>query len=532
MICPKCGEEYEGKKCPRCEGPEIIVNNDEYLRRRKAYEEKQAGEKSASSDIEQSEQTDKEETAEEKAAKAVIEGMKKAGEMAKSAVASNPGRVKKTALLVGATAAVVIVIVAIAVFVTGLISANRGTVYYTKDGKLYEVGADDAKQIGEADNVIFCHNYRNFFETDIPAEVSEKSVSGRMASDKGEYFAAAVYDENKLLYCLYVWNNKECVQAAESSGQMTIINVENDGRVIYKETEVVNDEGGTGNTALYVYNMNDRASVKVEDNAKRIYMYAACSMLVYLNGDNVLYTYDYSKAKEPEMVAEAADSIYMESDSDKDCYTYKAAVVNASSDAKGFIYNSGGECYYHKINGGEDLHLGRADGAGVEFIYKENKFVYMVSSSVLSFAAIKGGNIGEYKKIAALGTNSNVVYISDLKTLLCVDNSSALLKVKSGKVQAIADEVDDGSLARVVNSKKAYTYTSGQARYYAQSVQKKAVQLIDMETPGRENSQEVIFCKNKLYFSNGSGELIRCALDSEKAENLGNVERFWVVRQP
>ena len=58
MLCPKCGQEYEGDKCPRCSGPQcpkcdgpvIKVNNSDYLRRKKAYEEKQAGKKSASSD--------------------------------------------------------------------------------------------------------------------------------------------------------------------------------------------------------------------------------------------------------------------------------------------------------------------------------------------------------------------------------------------------------------------------------------------------------------------------------------------------
>ena len=38
MKCPKCGQEYEGSACPNCEpGPEIIVNNADYLRRKEAY---------------------------------------------------------------------------------------------------------------------------------------------------------------------------------------------------------------------------------------------------------------------------------------------------------------------------------------------------------------------------------------------------------------------------------------------------------------------------------------------------------------
>ena len=51
MLYTKCGQEYEGSQCPRCDGPVILVNNSDYLARRKAYEEKQAlKERSASSD--------------------------------------------------------------------------------------------------------------------------------------------------------------------------------------------------------------------------------------------------------------------------------------------------------------------------------------------------------------------------------------------------------------------------------------------------------------------------------------------------
>ena len=42
MVCPKCGREYEGTKCPNCDGLDIIVNQDDYLKRRREYEEKQA----------------------------------------------------------------------------------------------------------------------------------------------------------------------------------------------------------------------------------------------------------------------------------------------------------------------------------------------------------------------------------------------------------------------------------------------------------------------------------------------------------
>lgn len=58
MVCPKCGREYEGTKCPNCDGLDIIVNQDDYLKRRREYEEKQAALKSASSDNEEKNKSD------------------------------------------------------------------------------------------------------------------------------------------------------------------------------------------------------------------------------------------------------------------------------------------------------------------------------------------------------------------------------------------------------------------------------------------------------------------------------------------
>jgi len=39
MKCVKCGTEYEGNECPRCNGPVIKINSSDYMARRKAYEE-------------------------------------------------------------------------------------------------------------------------------------------------------------------------------------------------------------------------------------------------------------------------------------------------------------------------------------------------------------------------------------------------------------------------------------------------------------------------------------------------------------
>ena len=69
MKCPKCGQEYEGSACPNCEpGPEIIVNNADYLRRKEAYEKKQAEKESASSHTDKPQKEPEEENTDDRRA--------------------------------------------------------------------------------------------------------------------------------------------------------------------------------------------------------------------------------------------------------------------------------------------------------------------------------------------------------------------------------------------------------------------------------------------------------------------------------
>ena len=39
MKCPKCGNEYEGVSCPQCKEVKIVINDSDYLRRKKEWEE-------------------------------------------------------------------------------------------------------------------------------------------------------------------------------------------------------------------------------------------------------------------------------------------------------------------------------------------------------------------------------------------------------------------------------------------------------------------------------------------------------------
>ena len=41
MICSKCGNEFQGTSCPKCDSPAILVNASDYEKRKREWEERE-----------------------------------------------------------------------------------------------------------------------------------------------------------------------------------------------------------------------------------------------------------------------------------------------------------------------------------------------------------------------------------------------------------------------------------------------------------------------------------------------------------
>ena len=268
MLCTKCGQEYEGSQCPRCDGPVILVNNSDYLARRKAYEEKQAlKDRSASSDKKEKSPGDYGQELVKRVQKRTSQNKRKndtgrqnrnnnmkAGEDTKehSKVRIARRKVNKRMKMIAALIVVLIITGAAAFGIYKLATKKNYALYVSYNGKIYDIAGLDSNYVCDEKNAIFASDSKTFYTPEWPEQIdSDKNILS-VASDNGRYFVTVTYDENKTSrkYSMYIWNKDECVLVTEDDLQKEIVYISNDGKVIYTNNNVINDEGSTNGTSL------------------------------------------------------------------------------------------------------------------------------------------------------------------------------------------------------------------------------------------------------------------------------------------
>mgnify|MGYP007122675226 CR=1 FL=1 len=311
MICPKCGQEYEGDKCPRCNGPEVIVNNADYLKRKRAYEEKQAGKGSASSDKETSENNTadvKNGGQEEVLPDEMFRRLKESGsKFAQDAVEKTASQAKKAVkgkkkLIVRIiAAAIVLMLASLAGFGIFKLAIRKNYVLYMKyNNKIYNVAGIDSKLVCSEDDVVFEADNNSFYMPEFSDEIDKNNIIQKMASNQGKYFTAITYDSMEDKYTLFVWSNSMSLRLAESSNKKEILYISDKGTIIYKDTQVVNDQGALGQTSLMVSKLDKSKDgdvhgviTEVESSLANVYIYSAKNTIIYNSTGNVLYTLKY-----------------------------------------------------------------------------------------------------------------------------------------------------------------------------------------------------------------------------------------------
>jgi hypothetical protein len=133
--------------------------------------------------------------------------------------------------------------------------------------------------------------------------------------------------------------------------------------------------------------------------------------------------------------------------------------------------------------------------------------------------------MGDYNKIAQLGSMMSLVYIPSEEQLVFINSDGNLVYAKKGDIKNITENVLEGSLSLVVNSDKGVTYIKDNSRYYIASVSDNEVKLSDDVTA---SSARVVFYKNKLYFYKEDGVLYTCSHKGKELNQVGNVEWFWL----
>lgn len=527
MLCVKCGREHEGNSCPWCEAPQILINSDDYLKRRQAYEEKQAGLRSASSDSTEHMSEG-------------LENIKNAVNKVSKTVKRMRGRIIiKPALAIRCLA----VLVCLAAVVSGIVLLLNRTSYtlYLRIGEgVYEMTGGEMKHIGEDADIYMTADGKHMYKGSAPSGY-EQNVSSRQVSLNGRYYAAVSYTDGA--YHLNVWNKEASHHIVDSKSQIEIIYVTDDGKVIYTSTHMVNDEGAVGAYELYVYAPSDAKDIAaggvlraVEEELRRVYVVAWQHSIVYVDDENSLNIYNYKTDSYYLSIAESINGVYMSDNNSVNLYAGSKGYVSISDRCEGFVYVKDGKYYYVSLKSYTDEHsyIGRSASESVSLVFNKD-YVYLISSDSVSCVTISKEtnqlgesyiNVSEPSALCALNSADDVLWLNDSSILVCVDAEGRLVHISKGKKVVVTENVDNDTLRRVDGTTCGYAYCSADKLYYVSKAGRAAcaVNISDVIVP-----DEVIVYKGKLYLQK-DGMIYICNDKLNSTEKMLEADYMWIVR--
>ena len=546
MLCTKCGQEYEGSQCPRCDGPVILVNNSDYLARRKAYEEKQAlKERSASSDKKEESQSDygqalaKRVQAIKKQSRAGQNGagkqQGKSNNQEKSQIRIARRKINKRMKVIAA-ALIALVLVGAATFgIYKLATKKNYALYVSYNGKIYDIAGLDSNYVCDGKDAIFAADSKTFYTPKWPEQIdSEKNILS-VASDNGKYFVTVTYDESRTSdrYSMYIWNKDECVLVSEDNLQKEIMYISDDGLVIYTNINIINDEGSTNGTSLAMSSVKEvkkqleAQTTLIEGNLNKAYVYESKHLIVCFTNAGSLYTYDYEKKEKPVAVADAVMQVWPVSENMAGVYTANADSLNTRKDVDTLLYSKSDGVYYYSCKDADAYKIDKKTDNDADYIFdKDNSLIYRISGTSMTSALIKDTKVSEYVDVDSMTREKNYIYNSSDSQIVYVNAEGQLRVVDNNKITDIASDVNAGSLSKVYNKSKALTYVSGGRQFYMDSIKSKSVAILESDAvTGTEGTH---FYKNRIYTYDADNTLYSNTLKGNNSNRIGYVDRLWL----
>lgn len=557
-ICPKCGQEYEGDRCLKCEGPKIIINDNDYLERKKAYEKKQADiEKSASSHKKDNSINDellqtvkkikddskkkisltrKKTSADKRDGKESTD--KKNKDNAINIRKATLSIKKKKQIFVVSVAAAIALIVAAGFGIYKLATRKNYVLYMSSNDKIYNVSNLESSYICDKKDAVFTCGKNTFFTPEWPSAIDKSQVVDSMASDSGKYYAAVTYDSTKAEYSMTGWVGSGKVTKIYSNVESDnllrkdIKYISDDGIVIYSQTEVINDYGKSGAISLYMSVINKSNSQEGTESGNQsiisldirdAYIYPEDNKVIYYTTGNGLYLYDYEK-KSRVLIADDVTDVCAMSDSYENTFVHGAHKVNQLSAANAIVYRVDNEYIYYNIENGGHISFGDNILSNAEFAYdKKNSSVYIIDGTNLYYAAITDGVVSEKKQIDKFGNTANYLYRNSSEEFIYINSEGRLMIANKDKVKQLDDGVSEGSLDTVGNTDNGITYTKNEKRIYRKSPSSGNVEL---EGTSSETSK-IYFYKNRLYYYTSDGTLCSSTVKGKDYNQIGNVDMLW-----
>ena len=390
----------------------------------------------------------------------------------------------------GIIIAAILVAVAAVVLIVNIAIKKDYNIYMSDGNKIYDVSSLDSKYVCDNNNAVFALDDVTFYTPEWPADIDRDNVILKVASPKGDYYAADVYNTESGNYTFYIWSEDVCKKVVENEYSHNVYYISDKGTVIYEETETINDNGKTGNKMLSMAEIKkDKSDASgyvcdvrtIERSLKQSYVYSDKNTIIVLNDDGRLYQYDYVKKTTTE-VDMYVDDVAALSDT-SGMYSSGAEHLNTSDDVESYMYSlSSGENYYVELKNVKTTLLRGITGTSLTYIYdKKNDYIYWISSKKISYAKFKNDEITDVDVLENTGTSVNVVYIPDKEELVYINDAAQLVKAEKGKKTFIADSLRDGSLSLIKNTDEMLTYIADGRQHYIKNTSSKPVEICEAE---------------------------------------------------
>lgn len=425
MKCPKCGNDYEGSKCPYCGGLDIVVNDSDYQRRKKAYEELNSKQESVG-----------EKPKKEKKAKPPKEKKKK-----------EPAELqKRRKVAIGVSVGMLFVC---CIILVGYFSVRKMVSIYFKIGEdIYKDDYNVKAHQEVCDAEIWNADRSRLFTTVIPADINDKTIVDKMASMNGDYLGAVTYDEVQKYYTIWVWNEKgDKVERMVTSGnQLEIVYVADDSSVIYRNNEMVGDGTLVGNTLNRID--NSKNINVINENVSKEFIFLRDKSIVYVTDEGNLYVSYFNNVRESTLISANVNSILGELKNCEDRYSQSSAVVHDTHMTAQLVYISNGDVYYCNLNRIKDKkRLFETEKTGIDVVYQENaEYAYSINRMSVDGISIIGDSY-ETTPLAKQKAGTEVVYLTGQETVAYITDTGKFISIKYKKgnfVKTILDGVADG----------------------------------------------------------------------------------------
>ncbi len=550
MLCVKCGEEYEGASCPRCEGPQILVNNDDYLRRRKAYEEKQAAKGSASSDNGDASKTEvdfmvkianKVNTSRKNMEKKRINKKRKNQEEQDDSDNTFSRTVNKTFAKYMKLIVPAILLVLIAVVFVIILLGDKTKAYVRFEGDIYTVEGEELSLLCTDEDVFFAPDGKRFYKAKLPSEY-EGYISDKMASDNGKCFVALNYNNSTAMYSVVLMKEDNAKVVVESAMELDILYVSDQGSIVYTALDVLNDQGYSGAYELYIYEANDVKKPLDGGQIKQItsilnsaYVMVDSGNVLYLDDNGSLNTYDYVKERKVDYVADSVSCVYIMDNDVKDQYSYRTGYV-CTREVTAFIYTVGDRCYYAdlKNKSWEQTYIGTLTSGVHTLIYKKDKKLYSIDNNRIYVSSMnkvfnevtnQHTTVMDKKELATVNGGNSVYWNNDSNTMIYVNEAGELCTSVNETSKVLTAAVMSGTLVKVGGSKEGFVYKTAEGWNYMSTLSTKPVLLNVNENL---SIKEVVSYNGKLYIVLSDDKLYISNVKGGQLKEINSAEFVWI----